>query len=83
MALIMLIIRRFLLCTLLLLLYPHSPAFAIETRFSGAIEIFGASYTRHKQGSEDIFGEFHLKPKLTLIPNDQLLALVSGLLSRL
>lgn len=65
------------LYVLLVLNYCHIPAFAIETRFSGTLETYGAVYTQHKSGSEDLSGEFHLKPLLTLIPNDQLLAVVN------
>lgn len=62
---------------LLVLLCSQAPAIAMETRVNGTFETYGAAYTQHKSGSEDRYGEFSFKPKLTLIPDDQFLAQVS------
>jgi len=55
-----------------------SGALALETRFTGSLETFGAAYTQHKAGSEDLYGEFLVRPKLTLIPTEQLLLVISA-----
>jgi hypothetical protein len=59
-----------------------SGAFALETRFNGTLETFGAAYTRHIVGTEDLYGELLVRPKLTLIPTEQLLLVVSADLRR-
>ena len=70
-------LRGFILCPILILLWFHTPAHAVETRLNGEFETYGAAYTQHKSGSEDAFGEFHFRPRLTLIQDEQLLVFVS------
>lgn len=53
-------------------------AVAMETQFGGSVEVFGASYTEHRDGTEDFYGEIHVKPKLTLIPNESFLVYLSA-----
>lgn len=55
-----------------------SSATAMEIRFGGSVETFGAAYSKHRDGTEDLYGEIHVKPKLTLIPNESFLVHLSA-----